>query len=39
MKAPAFLDREHTIAPAGYSRWLVPPSMSYRLTSGTKLIR
>ncbi|HEX5832175.1 MAG TPA: OFA family MFS transporter [Gemmatimonadaceae bacterium] len=22
----AFLDREHTIAPPGYSRWLVPPA-------------
>jgi MFS family permease len=26
MNGPAFLDREHTIAPEGYSRWLVPPS-------------
>ncbi|MFI5337720.1 MAG: OFA family MFS transporter [Opitutales bacterium] len=22
----SFLDREHTVAPAGYSRWLVPPA-------------
>ena len=22
----AFLDREHTVAPAGYNRWLVPPA-------------
>ena len=22
----SFLDREHTIAPEGYSRWLVPPA-------------
>ncbi|WP_171920010.1 OFA family MFS transporter [Glutamicibacter halophytocola] len=22
----AFLDREHTVAPAGYSRWLIPPA-------------
>jgi hypothetical protein len=20
------LDREHTVAPAGYSRWLIPPA-------------
>jgi MFS family permease len=26
MSALSFLDREHTIAPPGYSRWLVPPS-------------
>src|ERR1700758_1358387 len=24
--ALAFLDRDHSIAPAGYSRWLVPPA-------------
>ena len=24
--ALSFLDREHTVAPAGYSRWLVPPA-------------
>ena len=23
---PSLLDREHTIAPAGYNRWLVPPA-------------
>ena len=22
----SFLDREHTVAPDGYSRWLVPPA-------------
>jgi MFS family permease len=26
MSELAFLDREHTIAPEGYSRWLVPPA-------------
>ena len=26
MKAPSFLDRERTVAPAGYSRWLIPPA-------------
>ena len=26
MPALSFLDREHTVAPPGYSRWLVPPS-------------
>ncbi|MCC7010800.1 MAG: OFA family MFS transporter [Acidobacteria bacterium] len=26
MAALSFLDRAHTVAPAGYSRWLVPPS-------------
>ena len=26
MRLLAFLDREHTIAPADYSRWLVPPA-------------
>src|SRR5438445_12469018 len=24
--ALAFLDRDHSVAPAGYSRWLVPPA-------------
>jgi MFS family permease len=26
MSALSFLDREHTIAPPGYSRWLIPPA-------------
>ncbi|MBC7303411.1 MAG: OFA family MFS transporter [Nocardia sp.] len=26
MPALSFLDREHTIAPLGYSRWLIPPA-------------
>src|SRR5436189_2988892 len=26
MSALSFLNREHTVAPVGYSRWLVPPS-------------
>ncbi|MGY0500590.1 OFA family MFS transporter [Nocardia sp. FBN12] len=26
MPALSFLDREHTIAPPGYSRWLIPPA-------------
>ncbi len=26
MSALSFLDRENTVAPAGYSRWLVPPA-------------
>jgi MFS family permease len=26
MTALSFLDREHTIAPPGYSRWLIPPA-------------
>ncbi|MFD3591268.1 OFA family MFS transporter [Nocardia sp. NPDC058640] len=26
MPALTFLDREHTIAPLGYSRWLIPPA-------------
>ena len=26
MSALSFFDREHTVAPAGYSRWLVPPA-------------
>ncbi len=26
MASLAFLDREHTIAPHGYSRWLIPPA-------------
>ncbi|MFC7221220.1 OFA family MFS transporter [Streptomyces polyrhachis] len=26
MTAFSFLDRQHTIAPAGYSRWLIPPA-------------
>ncbi len=26
MSALRFLDRDHTIAPPGYSRWLVPPA-------------
>ena len=26
MKAPSFLDRERTVAPAGYGRWLMPPA-------------
>ena len=26
MAALAFLDREHTVAPPGYSRWLIPPA-------------
>lgn len=26
MAALSFLDREHTIAPHGYSRWLIPPA-------------
>lgn len=26
MAALSFLDREHTIAPSGYSRWLIPPA-------------
>ncbi len=26
MSALPFLDRDHTIAPPGYSRWLVPPA-------------
>ncbi len=26
MSALSFLDRDHTIAPPGYSRWLVPPA-------------
>ena len=26
MRAPAFLNRDRTIAPAGYNRWLVPPA-------------
>jgi len=26
MSVLSFLDRDHTIAPPGYSRWLVPPA-------------
>ena len=26
MSVLSFLDRQHTIAPAGYSRWLIPPA-------------
>ena len=26
MAALSFLDREHTVAPPGYSRWLIPPA-------------
>ncbi len=26
MSVFSFLDRDHTIAPPGYSRWLVPPA-------------
>jgi MFS family permease len=26
MAVLSFLDREHTVAPAGYSRWLIPPA-------------
>jgi MFS family permease len=26
LAALAFLDREHTVAPPGYSRWLIPPA-------------
>jgi MFS family permease len=26
MPALSFLDREHTVAPPGYSRWLIPPA-------------
>ena len=26
MAALSFLDRKHTVAPPGYSRWLIPPA-------------
>ena len=26
MAVLSFLDREHTVAPPGYSRWLIPPA-------------
>jgi MFS family permease len=35
MAAPSFLDRSHSVAKAGYSRWLVPPAaLSIHLAIG-----
>ena len=33
----SFLDRDHTIAPPGYSRWLVPPASPSVRVTGTRI--